>query len=262
MNKMSGPWWGNMNLPKQRSLRLELGALSLAIEHREFEWCVHYQREPEISSNDNRFLKEIGQFSPCYFKDVARYIVSHKTDTVEIMPALADRTVVCRPMSAINLVPGASVVLYVSTPIWLTISLQNAKTTLLQELAVQRLSDTWFGSSTRHGELCYASMTTGRMDLAALPYRIQRATTPLIIHNKADNNLLFERVALPAPLLSLYSTKSGRLWTEAVTLTREDDGDMAQLDIGKPQADTVLVNGPRQTSERGKFIRAFSAIFK
>ncbi|MFT6926625.1 MAG: hypothetical protein ACJAZP_002244 [Psychromonas sp.] len=256
------PWWGEVNLNKDSCLRLDIGPLSVAIEHSDYEWRIHSQREKEIDTDDNRLQKIIGQFSPCHYSDVARYIVNSSNNSLQLLPALADRPVVCRPVSPINLEAGASVILYVSTPIYVKISLVNHKTTLLQELATQRLSDTWFGPSTRSGELCYASITSGRLDLQKLPYRILRATTALMIQNNADDNLLFERVALPAPLLSLYAAKNGQLWTQNITLTREDDGDFTQLKLGKAPPNTLLVNGPRENAGHGQLIRAFSAIFQ
>jgi hypothetical protein len=172
------PWWGNVNLDKEHCLQLDIGALSVAIEHDNHEWRIHSQREKEVDTKDNRLHKIVGQFSPCYYQDVARYIVNSNSSHIQLLPALADRSVVCRPVSPINLDAGASVVLYVSTPIYVLINIVNSKTSLLQELATQRLSDTWFGPSTCSGELCYASATSGRLDLQTLPYRIQRATTP------------------------------------------------------------------------------------
>ncbi|HEY7865667.1 MAG TPA: hypothetical protein VIC51_06660 [Psychromonas sp.] len=259
--KNESPWWGEVNLDKDSCLQLDIGPLSVVIEHSDYEWRIHSQREKEVDANDNRLHKIVGQFSPCYYQDVTRYVVNSSSNHIQLLPALADRPVVCRPVSPINLDAGASVILYVSTPIYVRINLINNKTSLLQELATQRLSDTWFGPSTCSGELCYASVTSGRLDLQKIPYRILRATTPLIIHNNADDNLLFERVALPAPLLSLYAAENGQLWTQNVTLTREDDGDFAQLKLGKAPLETLFVNGPRKNAGHGQLIRAFSAIF-
>ncbi len=256
------PWWGEVSLDKECALQLDIGPLSVAVEHSNFEWRIHWQREKDIDTNDNRMHQAVGQFTPCNYQDTTRYIVNSSSRQIQLLPALADRPVVCRPAAPISLDAGASVVLYVSTPIYVQINLVNQKTTLLQELATQRLSDTWFGPSTCVGELCYASVTSGRLDLQKLPYRIQRATTPLHIHNRADNNLLFERVALPVPLLSLYAAENGQLWTQSVTLTREDSGDFAQLKLGEAPMESLFVNGARKNAAQGQLIRAFSAIFK
>mgnify|MGYP005986565375 CR=1 FL=1 len=257
------PWWGIVDIPENNSFLLESTNFTLAVEHKNKEWCVHIKRDNNANAEapENTFTRTQGAFSPEDFSDVSRHITSGNTHTVEIKPSLADRTVVCRPKSPITIVPGASVVMYLSTPIWLTVSVKDKTVTLLKEVATQRLSDTWFGASTREGELCYASQTIGRLDIDKLPFREQRAVTPLLIENKASNDLIFERIALPVPSLSLFTTPSGQLWTQNVTLTRENDGDFAKLKLGAPQPDSTLVNGPRVDLGHGQLIRAFSAIF-
>ncbi|GAA6170550.1 hypothetical protein NBRC116592_02200 [Colwellia sp. KU-HH00111] len=256
-------WWGTINVPEKNSFLLNSSAFTLAVEHKSNEWCLHVKRNKvlDIDSVDNHFNQTLGKFSPVYCGELSRHIVNSNTNTLEIKPSLADRTVVCRPKSPITLVPQASVIIYLSTPVWVTIGVTDSKYRLLKEVATQQLSDTWFGSSTREGELCYASQTLGRLDSANLPYRMQRAITPLLIENKADNDLVFERIALPVPSLSLYMTKSGQLCTQNVTLVRENDGDFAKLKLGQPKPELTLINGPRMVISHGQLIRAFSAIF-
>lgn len=256
-------WWGTLEVPEKNSFLLNSATFTLAVEHKVKEWCIHVSRTPDlgVDESEKEFKNTIGQFSPVFCGDISRHIVSSNTDTLEIKPSLADRVVVCRPKSPITLVPGASVVIYLSTPVWLTIGITNSKYILLKDVPTQRLSDTWFGASTREGELCYASQTVARLEVDNLPVRMQRAITPLLIENQADNDLIFERIALPVPSLSLFATKSGQLWTQNVSLIRENDGDFAKLKLGHPQPDSSLVNGPRIALGHGQLIRAFSAIF-
>lgn len=262
-NMQNTQWWGILNIPKNNSFMLNSETFILAVEHKEKEWCIHVKRNSDIGVDENEtaLTQSVGEFSPVYCGDISRHIVNGTIDTLEIKPSLADRTVVCRPKAPITIVPGASVVIYLSTPIWITVSVVGNECILLKEVATQRLSDTWFGASTREGELCYASQTVGRLDINKLPLRRQRAITPLLIENKADNDLIFERIALPTPSLSLFSTKSGQLWTQNVSLIREDDGDFAKLKLEHPQPDSTLVSGPRIELGHGQLIRAFSAIF-
>ena len=256
-------WWGTLQVPEKNSFLLNSASFILAVEHKAKEWCIHVKRNNGINVEESEkdFKHWVGEFSPVYCGDISRHIVNGNTDVLEIKPSLADRTVVCRPKSPITLVPGASVVIYLSTPIWLTIGVTDKKYTLLKEVATQQLSDTWFGASTREGELCYASQTIGRLDIDNLPFRMQRAITPLLIENQADNDLIFERIALPVTSLSLFTTKSGQLWTQNVSLIREDDGDFAKVKLEHPQPDSTLINGPRVELGHGQLIRAFSAIF-
>lgn len=257
------PWWGTFEIIENNGLLFNNSAFSLAVGHKAKEWCIQVKREqvldPEIIENEFQF--EIGKFCPDEFTPLTRHIVGCKSDHIEIKPSLADRTVVCRPKSPITIAPNASIVIYLSTPIWLTLRLNGDKNILLKEIATQQLSDTWFGPSTREGEFCYASQTSGRLDIDKLNRRTLRAITPLFIENRADSDLNFERVALPVPSLSLYAEQTGQLWTQNVSLIREDDGDFAKLKFGQPPQESTIVNGPRIELDHGKLIRAFSAIF-
>jgi hypothetical protein len=258
------PWWGTVTIPEDHTFLLNSTTFALAVEHKAKEWCIRVKREDRsaIEVEDGVFKKEVGEFSPINCGDTSRHIIDGNADNLDIKPILADRTVVCRPMSPITIISGSSVVIYLSIPIWLSIGVIGEEYTLLKEVATQQLSDTWFGASTREGELCYASQTNGRLNIDKLSIRVQRAITPLMITNKADNDLVFERIALPVPSLSLFTTPSGQLWTQAVSLTSEDDGDFAKVKLGKPQPESILINGPRVELNHGQLIRAFSAIFQ
>ena len=259
----STPWWGAFDIAESHTLLFGNNAFMLAVEHKPKEWCiqVHRNKTPDIEFEESEFTKHIGEFCLLDNDAQTRHIVSQKTTRVEIKPCLADRTVVCRPISPITVAPGASVIIYLSTPIWISIGLHLNNDILLREIATQQLSDTWFGPSTREGEFCYASQTNGRLDVDKLHRRVQRAITPLKIENNADSDLHFERVALPVPTLSIYTSDMGQLWTENVSLIREDDGGFAKLKLGHPPVDSTLVSGPRVELEHGKLVRAFSAIF-
>lgn len=134
---------------------------------------------------------------------------------------------------------------------------------LLKTLPAQRLSDTWFGPNTREGELCYSGRTHARHDPSDLPDRPHRAITPLTIHNRAASPLPIEKISLPVPWLALYGDQAGRLWTQAVTLSRDSETDLASVRIdSREQAEGKALTRlaePRQAAQRNNMIRAFSA---
>jgi hypothetical protein len=257
------PWWGAINIPKNSSLLFDSQTFTLAVEHKIQEWCIHLKRNKQLEddTNENAFSLSVGEFIPVDFTLMSRHIAPVETDVLDIKPSLADRTVVCRPKSPINILPGASVIIFLSTPVWLAVSVKGRQPILLKEIATQQLSDTWFGSSTLEGELCYASQTIGWLDIDQLPSSLLQVLTSLKIENKADSDLIFERIALPVTSLSLYVTDQGQLWTQNVGLIRENDGYYAKLKLGNAKANTRLISGPRVESGHGKLIHAFSAIF-
>jgi hypothetical protein len=191
-----------------------------------------------------------------------RHSVRDTDEQIALRPALADRPVVARPEHSLSVLPGESVTLYLSTPLWARVELIESER-VLQEVTSHRMSDTWFGPSTQTGELCYATRTTGRLRLDQIPVRLHRALTPLQVRNQASEALGLERVQLPAPHLALYETTDDGLWTDTVTMIRREGQTGADIRIeeGAPSeaGDATRVQAPRETSKQGLITSTFSA---
>ena len=179
-------------------------------------------------------------------------------------PALADRPVVSKPEKPLYISSGESVVVYLSFPLWLRLE-AGEPARLLKELPTLRLSDTWFGPSTREGGLCYASRNFGRLALDEPMRRPHRVLTAVQICNRASDPLCVERINVPLPHLSLYQDDAGVLWTEALTMEGHDVASPLTVDIGRlppPEAnDPELVALPRLGPRRGTLARAFSSLW-
>jgi hypothetical protein len=201
---------------------------------------------------------------PEALEKIERYMFRATGEAIHLLPMLADRPIVSRPITPIHLPSGEEVTLFVSSPVWVGVAVDGGKKRLLA-LPIIRPSDTWFGPNTFDGELCYDSRTRGLLSADEVVLRIHRAITPVLIYNRADSDLMLERISIPVPLLSLYGDQQGQLWTEAVTLLREEDNEMAALKIGHGAPNQAgkceLFTEPRQRSGRGLFYRAFSSLF-
>ncbi len=257
-------WWGQFELALGKSLQWQIGPLTLLVQHLPGEWQIFHNSEEENEDNAISWNMNETDQSPDDLNKTSRYIFRREAQQIEIKPALADRPVISRPRSPFNLPAGEEVTLYVSTPLWIEICAGESPKKL-EEIAIQRPSDTWFGPSTREGELCYASRTSCRHNLEEIPLRPHRAITPVHIKNRADTTLLIERLSLPVPMLPLFANKDGVLWTPKVTLIRDRDGDMAALriDDNAPQeaSNACLINPPRKTAGVGTLVRAFGSLF-
>jgi hypothetical protein len=264
-NTIPSVWWGQFEIPVDSAAKWQIETLQFAIHHIDTEWQISHKRENHDEALTNKLSFSRESYDPLDYANTIRHVFRKSTSVVELKPQLADRTVVTRPSTPISLAPGEEITLYLSTPLWIQFEISGKGENALDELAIHRPSDTWFGPSTREGELCYASQTSGRTNLEKLPVRASRAITPLIIINRASDKLLIERIALPMPLLSLFATPEGLLWTQSATLLRDDDGDMAELklskDAPKEAVGAVRINKPRQHPEKGMLVRAFSSIF-
>ncbi|MDZ4260787.1 MAG: DUF432 domain-containing protein [Pseudomonadota bacterium] len=259
-------WWGPRELECQQTLKIDLEGLRLAITRHANEWGFFYD-QPGVRGEPPAGLwqQQLGTIDPDEYKNMARFMFRNTHASLNIVPALADRPVISSPTTPLNVPPEEEVTLFVSSPVWLQVYSEAGVVPLL-DIPIQRASDTWFGPSSRSGELCYASRTHGHLSLDNVPLRPHRAITPVIIRNRADTNLLLERISLPAPNLSLYVDADGQLWTETITLERESDGDMASLEIDKqPPAllkNALHLNEPRSRLHKSSLaIRAFSVLF-
>jgi len=264
-NQTPSTWWGSFSLDSGKSRQWRIGPLTLIVRCLSKEWQIAYERTDDFDTSNVTWEIADTDLLPEALDNNARYIFRETTGLFTLKPLLADRPVISRPYTPFNLPAGEEVTLYVSSPLWVEFAARSSSRRVLNEIAIQRPSDTWFGPSTREGELCYASTTHCRLNLDELPQRPHRAVTPVLIRNQADTTLSLERLNLPAPLLPLYASSNGQLWTPRATLMRDKDGDMAELTIdNKPPKEAkkvVQLSKPRETTNRGALIRAFNTVF-
>ena len=156
--------------------------------------------------------------------------------------------------------------LLLSTPLWCQVKVGEPGRLVL-DVPTWLPRDTWFGPSTREGELCYASRTTHHVQfeqILALPHR---ATTAVRVRNRAESMLSLERMLLPVQRLSLYQAADGRLWTNDVVFTRTGSDDFAALRTRSRANSTQIAEAkriarPRYRSGDHPVVRAFSSIFR
>jgi hypothetical protein len=194
-----------------------------------------------------------------------RFAWAHADGSLSLRPGLADRGVVFRPETRLTVLPEDEIELHVSSPIWVCVVAGSGSRQLI-ELPCHRPSDTWLGSTTVAGELCYASSTHCRLLLADIPWRSHRAVTTVRVCNRTDVPMPLERISVPLPNLELYGESTGRLVTSSIRLTREGDGtDLARLEIddGPPSyARTAeLLTKPRRETDEGGLVHAFAGLF-
>jgi len=259
-------WWGDFDFACGQSKQWSIGHLTFIVQRLKNEWLIAYERADDYENNGINWRVIDTDLSAESLTERSRYVFQGTGGLLRITPKLADRPIISRPLTPFNLTAGEEVTLYVSSSLWLEIAIVSAQQTIaLKEIAIQRPSDTWFGPSTLEGELCYASTSHCRLNLEELPQRPHRAITPVHIHNTADTTLTLERLNLPAPLLTLYTSASGQLWTPQITLTREKDGDIAELKIDNtPPEDaeaTSQLSTPRNNTDSNVLFRAFNAVF-
>lgn len=265
------PWLEPFALAEGQTATVRIASFAMQVQRRAREWRVNTATTSDLGASDVDLRIPDVQPQPLPFMQDAqhaRFAFDVATE-LRLRPRLADRTVVVRPADPLFLMPGATVDIYVSTIIWVALEVAPGGTVLVDRTA-HRPSDTWFGPSTREGELAYASRTSARMDPRELPNRPNRATTRIRLanHSKAPRSLA--RVMLPAPELELWQLPSGMLWTQSIELPLGDSEEAPlKLEPGPPSSDAhgeaatgaALVSPPRRLAQKSLFVRAMSAIF-
>ncbi|WP_026279799.1 hypothetical protein [Thioalkalivibrio sp. ALJ16] len=256
-------WWGPRALAAGEHGRWSVGPLDLWLAHGAREWQMVLQRPRDPADATQAIEIPCSDPFPTDASDLLRFAGASAEAQPELRVALADRPMVSRPQNPFYVPANGEVTLYLSSPVWVQLLIGAA---MVQEFPVYVPSDTWFGANTVNGELCYATRTQARLDLADVPERPHRVVTPLTIVNKAPDALFLERVNLPVPRLPVYADEQHRLWTPAVRMEREEDRDMAAMKIDSappaPARGAKRVAEPRESGGRHVMIRAFSALFQ
>ncbi|HSB95231.1 MAG TPA: hypothetical protein VLC91_02215 [Spongiibacteraceae bacterium] len=246
MNKLLTPWQDLASCDNDAiSTQLDRLAINLRRTREECWLDFHY--------DNDRYVAPLTDEQPSL-----RFLLNHGDRPIRVTPLLADRPVVARPMVPTELLPKERTTLFISTVLWARVCVGEQ---LLAELATLRLSDTWFGATEMHGELCYASQTRALLRLDNVPYSAFRAIIPVTIDNQGEDNVKLERINVPVPHLTLYCDGE-KFWTSALTILRETNLATAKLHIdATPPSGAVVIAQPRRPIRGGVFDRAVDLLF-
>ncbi|MDX1678861.1 DUF432 domain-containing protein [Arsukibacterium sp.] len=256
------PWWLPVAVDCDQSWQYTLGPLTLYLQRLRAEWLLGYTVSQEF---EDYHLLRSGSISRLpELENLQRFIFRQSPGQFCLKPTLLDRPVVVKTRKQLNIPPGEQAVFYISSPVVVEVALQQPDCKLA-DITSQRLSDTWFGPSTLHGELCYADRTRARHNRAELSARPHRAVTAVTIENNADTMLVLDKLSIPVPYLALYGLADGSLWTDPITLHHDGNHALTRFKISRQLPEGVTeqdrISAPRQAIEKQGLIRAFTGIF-
>lgn len=258
-------WWGGFDFTIGQGRTWELAGLILDISRQTQEWHLRLHRTAEQSEHNQEWQQRPGSsLAEMGGMDYCRFMFQRTTSALRLLPRLADRSVVVRPVNPLFIPSGQETTLYVSTPVWVAAYVEGSVEPLL-DVPVVIPRDTWFGPNPVVGQLCYASQITGRTDFSQLPIRAFRAITPVHVRNHGHTAMPIERINIPTPFLPVYGAESGRLWTPTLAITRQ--GAALRLNIRiedgiSTQAGHVIqLTAARRGPEEHALIRVFENFF-
>lgn len=255
-------WWQPQTLALDECWRYAIGPMTLYLKRQPQEWLFshEYCKDP-----DSAYRVE-SQSAACLPELLAcqRFIFKHSPATFRLQPKLLERPVVIKTRQSVSIPAGEQCIFYISTPVQITLCLQDPLQALFT-LPIQRLSDTWFGTNTQQGELCFADKTHARHSLEDIPARPHRAVTPITIENRSAKMLTIDKLSIPLPYLALYGGDDGSLWTDPITLQHENLASLTRFKLGQhlPQGITSqhLLDAAASTPDKHGLIRVFTGIF-
>ena len=261
----SSLWWQPSTFANNECKGFRIGNLHMFIQRQAKQWLIATETLAGIDDEKLAVQQHHVEMIPGHLQP-QRFMFAKSPDICRLVPQLLDRPVVVKTLQPVRIPAGEQATFYISSPVCIRVSLPpsvNLKTELtLTDIAVQRLSDTWFGPSTQVGELCYADKTHARHSKADLKLRPYRAITPVHIHNQSEQMLAIDKISIPVPFLTLFGDLDGSLWTDSLTIQHKSLQSLASFKIGKlatskPQSATLL-SPPRNAAEKHSLIRAFT----
>lgn len=262
-------WWGGFEFRAGSGRAWDMAGLRLAIRREPQEWQFHLRRTAAQSEDNHGWRQDDGpDGGPGDDTDPGaarcRFVFERTTPWLQLLPRLADRSVVVRPVTPLFVPAGQETTFYVTTPLWVAAYAEGVEQPLI-DIPVVIPRDTWFGPSPSRGEVGYATQVTGRTALAQLLPRPFRAVTPVHIANHGASAMPVERINIPAPFLPVYGAESGRLWTPALRIVRPAASPALHVHIEagiSTQAGHVTrLTPPRRGSEEHGRIRVFDTFF-
>ena len=252
------PWWQPIHLESGRCWHYMVGPLSLYLQRRKSEWLLAWENRPDAQERYKVISESVATLPDGL--SVSRYVFQNSPAAFCLKPRLLDRPVVVKTNHPVIIPPGEEITFFISSPVYVSVELREPAMTL-QEIATLRLSDTWFGPSTRVGELCYAAKTHARNDKSEVPLRPHRAVTPVTIHNRSQELLAIEKLSIPVPFLAVYGQDDGTLWTDPVSLEHTEGNQLATLKIGRKPYGAEPLSAARTPPQRTNVVRAFINMF-
>lgn len=243
--------WGVAELGDTERGSFQLGPLVFhTLSHSNELWIAHhYTNEAEQSDGDQ-------------VPDWSRWALKKNQQSISLLPAFPDRSVVVKPDQPFRLVKGGKARVYIRVPVWCSVSLPKDLKNPLTQLPSVILSNTWFGDFVS-GELCYWISSSARREVDYGSFPPHLVICPIQLRNSSDEELLVEKIRLQVGLLSIYGDEQS-LWANETRITYEGSDTVSRVEAtaGTPAEASAakLLSAPR-SSQRRNSGRTFGRLF-
>lgn len=248
--------WGEYEIQLDQHRTWKIGALRLWCKQIKDEIQVAYLHEVDDSE------KSAAMSEPPSEITWSRWAMRQEQSKIRLSPVFPDLPVVVKPESSFRLMKSAQARIYVRVPIWIQIDLATSTPVKLIEIPSVILSNTWFGTFFE-GELCYWISTSAKRQVEPDPDRPYLAICPIQLINKAEEDLLVEKICLRVRNLSLFY-KDLQLWSDETRMVYKGVGETSQIEAnGTPPAvakSAPLLTVPREPQKKSFAAKTFASL--
>lgn len=173
------------------------------------------------------------------------HMIAGKQNTLIVHPALPDKAVIIKPEQSVTLLPSMKLEILNKIPLWIQLYSSSVKPeNLIIEFPSIKLCPTWFGD-TDYGELAYRLPGHIIFDLKQDKIEKYEAVCPVKIFNESPKLMNFQRLAIHADQLNLYSG-SEFFCTNELRISHKEEEQTSDVQIisGSPS----LTEGLKQVS--------------
>ncbi|MCA9728861.1 MAG: hypothetical protein KC729_14315, partial [Candidatus Eisenbacteria bacterium] len=257
-------WWRTLSVAEDRTVSFRIGPLHGWVTRSRLEWTLAHCYGDDEDESVFAFADPASDEPPEHVER-ERFPFRQTDPAIHFRPSLADLPVVIRPDDELFLPSGEEVRLFVTTPLWLVLSAGTLKRKMI-DLPIRRPSETWFGPSTREGEVCYAARSRAKLLVTELNPAGVRAITAVHVRNRAPSPFALNRIKVPAPFLTLHESDDGRLWTETLSIERTEDAKTVAFEIGTGPPPEVFqarpLEPPRAVAERAHLLQSIGSFLR
>ena len=144
------------------------------------------------------------------------YHQTGKSNTLLIQPALPEKPIVFKG-SRLNVAPKQKLTFFLKVPLKVQVYFSKSQPeNLMKEIAVKRLSDTWFGE-TDSGEVAFALGSEYFLNIKEIKPSEFEAICPVTIFNNSPALFEIERLIIRVDNMALYQSE-GKMVTSVVEI--------------------------------------------
>lgn len=249
--------WGELTLEPGKTEFITIGELHLWILLKDSDIWIGYKY------SDSEAISSPSNMAPPEDLEWGRWAMKGNVGQLKVMPVFPDMPLVVKSEYPLKISSATKIQIFTRVPVWVRLSLSQGDYNLI-EIPIVKLSRTWFGSPLE-GELCYHATTKARRDLSKVDPKPYLVNCPIMISNKADEDLDFENFCYRVERLGIYRNGE-ELWADETQIIYHGENLNSDVIMTGKLPEGVdkkqLVTKPRKQIQKSLATQTFKRFFE